>query len=173
VFVKPGNARKINMVERGVVKKISGISHAHRLLEERDVAGRQKKNARLFLFNELSNKKIDCEVKLDEEYCETLSVGSGFTLWAECENSMLGGSALGSKSKRAEEVGLEAAKELLSAVNSNAPVDFHMADQLIPYLALNGGTLSVPEMSNHAKTNIHVVNQFGFNLKMEGNVIKS
>jgi RNA 3'-phosphate cyclase len=173
VSVKPGSAREINMVERGKIEKISGISHAHKLLEGRDVAGRQKKNARLLLFNELSSMNIDCEIKLDEEYCETLSVGSGLTLWAECENAVLGGSALGSKNKRAEEVGLEAGRMLLAALKSKAPVDVHMADQLIPYLALNGGTLLAPELSNHAKTNMHVVNQFGFNLKTEGNVIKS
>lgn len=174
VYIKPAlRTSKITLLERGDIKQIKGISHAHKSLEERDVAGRQGKSARLNLFNDLSNKKIDCEIKIVEEYCEAYSVGSGLTLWAEFSNTTLGGSALGGKTKRAEEVGLEAAGDLISQLSSNTQLDVHMVDQIIPYLALLGGEVKIPSLSNHARTNIHVVNQFGFEVKVEGGILKS
>jgi RNA 3'-terminal phosphate cyclase (ATP) len=62
---------------------------------------------------------------------------------------------------------------MISELNSNAPVDVHMADQIIPYLAFHGGKVLAPNFSNHARTNIHVVNQFGFKLKTKDNLIES
>lgn len=173
ILVKPLRPRKIMLLERGAVKKIVGISHASKLLEKRDVAGRCGKSARVFLLNKLSSDKIDSDINIDFEYCDTPSTGSGLTLWAECENTIVGASALGSKLKKAEDVGDIAAGNLVSELRSRAPVDSHMADQLIPYLGLLGGVIKVPNLSSHAETNIIVVNQFGFKVEADGDTLKS
>jgi len=39
-------------------------------------------------------------------------------------------------------------------------VDTHLADQLIPYLALAGGSYTVREISLHTKTNIWTAEHF-------------
>jgi RNA 3'-terminal phosphate cyclase (ATP) len=39
-------------------------------------------------------------------------------------------------------------------------VDTHLADQLIPYLALAGGSYTVREMSLHTRTNIWTAEHF-------------
>jgi RNA 3'-terminal phosphate cyclase (ATP) len=39
-------------------------------------------------------------------------------------------------------------------------VDVHLADQLIPYLALAGGCCTVREISLHARTNIWTAGHF-------------
>ena len=43
---------------------------------------------------------------------------------------------------------------------SPAAVDWHLADQLIPYLALAGGSFTVREISLHTKTNIWTAGHF-------------
>jgi len=167
---------RIALEERGILKGIEGVSHASYDIKDRSVAERQNKGARMCLFNELSKRSISVQPNLAEEYSETHSTGSGLTLWTVYSNTLLGASALGEKSKKAEDVGSEAAQHLMSEIDAGAAVDSHMADQILPYLALFGGVVrvpAVPALSQHAKTNIHVINQFGFNLKVEGNVVKS
>ena len=65
---------------------------------------------------------------------------------------------MGKKGKPAEEVGREAAKELLGSINSNAALDKYMADQIIPFIALAKGKsrVKVEELTEHCLTNIRV-----------------
>jgi RNA 3'-terminal phosphate cyclase (ATP) len=44
--------------------------------------------------------------------------------------------------------------------HSPAAVDVHLADQLVPYLALAGGSYSTREVSLHTKTNIWTAGHF-------------
>lgn len=86
-----------------------------------------------------------------------LSTGSGITLWS----GYCGGSALGKKGLPAEKVGRRAAEEIILELSSKAPVDVHLADQLIPYMALAGNSsYTVRELTLHAATNIWVTEQF-------------
>jgi len=57
-------------------------------------------------------------------------------------------------------VGKSAAEELSLELVSGASVDVHLADQLVPYLALAGGSYSVREISLHTRTNIWTAGQF-------------
>ena len=72
----------------------------------------------------------------------------------------VGSDILGEKNKRAEVVGEECAQELNRALASCAPVDKHLADQLMPLLGIVGGEIFVQEISNHTLTNIYVTEQF-------------
>jgi RNA 3'-terminal phosphate cyclase len=87
------------------------------------------------------------------------SKGTAVTLTAEA-GTRLGGSALGERGKPAEEVGTEAAEELVSAVESGADVDEHAADQLVPYVALAGGSYEAPRVTSHLETNVEVTSEF-------------
>ncbi len=141
---------------RGVVFKppekvlIKGISHSSRLPEH--VALRQATSARRIL----SDAGYDASISVETNNYE--STGSGITLW--CDN--IGGCAIGERGKPAEKVGEEAAESLLIELSSGASVDVHLADQLIPYMALAGGSASITtrELTVHTKTNIWVVEQF-------------
>jgi RNA 3'-terminal phosphate cyclase (ATP) len=63
-------------------------------------------------------------------------------------------------------VGLEAAVDLKTAIDSQASVDKWMVDQLIPFMALatlasdQPSEVSIPELTKHAQTNIWVVQKF-------------
>ena len=88
----------------------------------------------------------------------TWTTGSGITLWAGYKS----GSALGERGKRAELVGEEAARSILIELQAPSTVDVHLADQLVPYLALATGTseLRVREMTKHLETNLYITQQF-------------
>ena len=76
---------------------------------------------------------------------------------------------------RAEDVGKAAAQEIIAELSSPAAVDTHLADQLIPYLALAGGSYTVRQISKHASTNIWTARQFlntVVNVTHEGNVLR-
>ncbi len=158
--------KNINLIERGKILSIKGISHAHKDLQKSEVAERQASSAKLEIFN-----KLNMESRIQREYVDALSYGSGLTLFAETENSFIGSDSLGERGKRAEIVGNEAAESLIKEILSNAPLDKHMADQIIPYLAIAGGSVRVSGITGHARTNVEIVRRFGFKLEMEGNVI--
>ncbi|MDY6779777.1 MAG: RNA 3'-terminal phosphate cyclase, partial [Halobacteria archaeon] len=74
--------------------------------------------------------------------------------------AVLGGSAVGERGKPAEEVGEEAARDLIGSVESRATVDLYSGDQLVPYVALAGGEYVAPEATSHLETNVWVCGKF-------------
>jgi RNA 3'-phosphate cyclase len=153
VKIKPCKKLKLlNLIERGNVKRYDIRSIVSKFLEKSKVAERQIEGAKKII------PKFDCEYF---EYVDTFSPGSTLHIHAHCDNSVLGSTALGEKGKPAEKVGEEVAKKLITQINSNACLDEHMADQILPYIALTGDSkVSVAEITNHCKTNIWVIEKF-------------
>ncbi len=173
-------AEPYTLLDPGRLVHIKGVSHASASLQHATVAERQASAAQIAL------KAIDVPVNITTEYVASTSPGSGITLYAifalkKDEIDMLhpirvGADALGAQGKPSEDVGLEAARELRRNINSKAPVDKHLADNLIPYLALFGGKLHVQDITDHTKTNIFVVEQFFgklFIIDQESNLIST
>ena len=77
-----------------------------------------------------------------------------------------GFTALGARGKPAEKVGQEAAADLVNFYTSGAPVDRHLADQIVLYLALceEESEFVVSGISQHLLTNLWVISRF-HNLK--------
>jgi len=142
--------KHIELVERGEVKDIEGISVCGSL--PKHIAERQANSARKLLFERGYNSEIKALA------VNTFSPGTCITLWANCENTILGSDSLGAKGKPAEKVGKEAAKDLLNSINSNVALDKHMADQIIPFIALAKGKskIKVEEITEHCLTNMKV-----------------
>jgi len=160
VRVRPSKLRGKSF-ER-VDEDVRGISHCQNLPEH--VALRQAEAARHFL----EEKGIRAEIKT--EVLKGLSTGSGIVLWSGYK----GGSALGERGKRAEEVGLEAAKEFLLEIKSDSSFDVHLADQLMPFAAVAEGSSSYTtrEVTLHQKSNAYVINSFlGEVVRFEGRKI--
>ena len=127
---------------------VQGASHCSNLPEH--VAARQADSAAEAL------KQAGFSAQISREVLCLPSMGSGITLWSGCK----GASCLGERGLPAEKVGRRAAKELIVELKSGATVDVHLADQLIPYLALAGGSYTVREISLHARTNIWTAGHF-------------
>ena len=171
--------KNLNLAERGNLKQIKVISGASESLRGKKVAERQSAGVREIL----GKLKLPTEEKI--EYYQTQSPGSQICLIAEF--SARGGSAsggenttfigtdnLGGLGKPAEEVGKEAALELLKEQKTEACLDKHSADQILPYLALAEGKshITVSEITNHCKTNIWTIEKFlDGEFKIKGNLM--
>ncbi|MCS7197654.1 MAG: RNA 3'-terminal phosphate cyclase [Candidatus Bipolaricaulota bacterium] len=148
-------SQSFDLSEQGRLREIRGLSLASHHLQKSRVAERQAEAARKLLSQELPRVSLEIETR----YAETLSPGSAVVLWADCEKTLLGGDALGERGISAERVGEQAASALLAELRSGATLDRHMADQIIPFLALFGGRFLCAELTDHVKTNIWVAEQ--------------
>lgn len=154
---------KIVLDEQGTLLVIKGVSHASKDLMKANVAERQAKTAK-FLLN-----KYKCKKDIQIQYVDSASTGSGVVLWAMFSKSLefstdnpivLGADSLGEKGKRAEKVGEEAALVLDRGISSEMPVDKYLADQLLIYMGLFGGSINVSEITSHCKTNQKIIEKF-------------
>jgi RNA 3'-terminal phosphate cyclase (GTP) len=171
------NIPKLNLVEQGTIAYIKGISHASKDLMKSEVAERQARSAEMELKKNFEN--INIEIRT--EYCDTLSTGSGITLMAYFYKNdeidpvnpvIIAGDSLGERGKKAETVGNVAVKNLLKQLESKAPIDQYLEDNIIPYLGLFGGKFRFNRLTNHTKTNIYVIEKFlDRTFKIENNII--
>ena len=146
----------LQKTERGKISKIRGISVAHKELQPRKVAERQRLGAIEYLKQTLGRK-----ASIMNFYADADSIGTFITLWlTDDRGNVLGADARGAKGKLAEIVGREAAQKLVEDWNTGATVDRHLADHLVPLLALAGGALKLPQITDHLRTNIEVVKHF-------------
>ena len=159
------NISPYNLTEQYHLIQIKGISHSSTDLQNAKVAERQAESARNML-----KLKFNVPITITAEYQDTLSTGSGITLWGifsknkddidENNPIRIGTDSLGEQGKKAETVGEEAANLLIKEIESKATVDKHLADQLPPFMALIGGKIKVSEITNHCRTNIYTIEQF-------------
>jgi RNA 3'-phosphate cyclase len=101
--------------------------------------------------------------------------GNGVFMAAASGINRAGFSALGARGKMAEAVADEALGAFRAFLESGAALDEHLADQLVPYLALAEGPseLLVQRISSHLKTNLWVIRHFRdrkMELKEEGDL---
>lgn len=155
--IGPDELSPVDLVGRGDITAVRGISLASHHLKEDEVAERQRKVARRLVANEYPSVDLGIETV----YVPSRSPGSCIVIWAVTEDGKrIGVDIIGENGKRSELVGQEAAQRLLDQLKTRAPVDEWLADQIIPVLALAGGTLQVPRFTNHVRNNIRVAKQF-------------
>ncbi len=154
-----------DLTEQGKLIVIKGISHASKNLIERQVAERQATAAKQAL------RILEKPIEIRTEYQETLSTGSGITLWAvfskqedeidQKNPTIIGADELGEPRKTAEQIGLTAANKLIKTIQSKAGTDEHTADNLIPLMALcKPSKIKVPKITEHIRTNIKTTEKF-------------
>ncbi len=149
---------KINLFKKdfGDIKRLHIFSVAHEELRQRKVSERQVKGAM-----EALERLGYPEPQIYRQYANTFSIGTSITVWVEDTNgNIMGADNLGQKGKLAEIVGEEAVMKLHEDISAGANVDRHLADHLIPLLALFGGEIKVPVFTEHLLTNIWVCEQF-------------
>jgi len=78
-----------------------------------------------------------------------------------------GFSALGEPGKPAEDVAGDAVAAARDFRDGPGAVDRHMADQLVPYLALAGGEVAIPRVTDHVETCAALVGEFGLAVEIE------
>lgn len=156
VEFEPARPKPIVATERGALRTIRVFSSAAAVLRQRRVAERQVEGA-LRSLSGLPLAPVE-----NVEYSHSFSAGSALCIVAEFESCRIGASSLGARGKMAEQVGSEAAERFLEEFNCAACLDRHMADQILPYMALagSGSRVTVAKVTEHCRTNMWVIEKF-------------
>ncbi len=164
-------AAKMHLISKPEIVAIKGVSSASSRLKKAHVAERQSEGAAKILGNLYP-------VNIKNGYQDTASAGTVITLWALSPEgkALMGADALGERGLRAEKVGAAAAQKLLKILHSHSVIDRHLADNLIPLLALVGGSIKTDKITGHIRSNIYVCEQFldvTFNVDEMSNTISA
>jgi RNA 3'-terminal phosphate cyclase (ATP) len=169
--VKPNPSLKpIKLTRSGKIQSIQGLSVCT-FLSDRQVAERQASAAGNHLFQ--SGYTADIQVLNDQS--NPFQKGSSIILWAKTGTGiLLGADAIGELRKTSEEVGKKAADKLMAELEVMPTVDIHLADMLIPYMALSYGksVIFARAISEHIQSNIWLMEKM-LNVKFNINKLNS
>ncbi len=172
--VKPTpNLRPFRLESFGKLREGKGISVCT-FLADRKVAERQA----LAAIQRLSEKGYRADIQIVNDTSNPLQKGSSIALWAETDTGVVvGADAIGELKKMAEAVGTEAAEKLAAELAAQVTVDSHLADMLIPYVALAKGASAylTRSVSEHLEANIWLAEKMlnaRFNIKKVGAVYR-
>jgi len=141
----------------GNLLSIRGISVCT-FLADRRVAERQAVTAK----ERIGSAGLTAEIEVVNDTSNPLQKGSSLVLWAETDTgALLGGDAIGELGKPSENVAREAADNLLKELRSKATVDSHLADMLVPYVALaqDSSVYLSRVVTDHLDTNMWLAEQ--------------
>jgi len=147
----------IRLEDFGSLRYLRGVSVCT-FLADRRVAERQAVAAN----ERIKTAGLKAEVEVVNDTSNPVQKGSSLVLWAETDTgALLGGDAIGELGKPSETVGREAADNLLKELESKATVDSHLADMLVPYVALaQGKSVYFSRLvTDHLDTNIWLAEQ--------------
>jgi RNA 3'-phosphate cyclase len=165
--------QQLRLESFGKIKIIKGVSVCT-FLAERKVAERQAKAANHYL----KKKGYTADIQIINDRSNPMQKGSSLVLWAETDTGViLGADAIGELRKASEVVGREAAEKLYAEISDKPTVDVHLADMLIPYIALaKGKSLYLTRtISEHLETNIWLAEKtldVKFNMEKVGELYK-
>ncbi len=170
LIVKPQRQLKPFRAESfGKLQTIRGVSVCT-FLAERKVAYRQAEAAGQIL----AAKGYHADIQIVNDSSNPVQKGSSISLWATTDTqAIIGADAIGELKKPAEAVGTEAAEKLLAELEAKVTVDVHLADMLVPYVALaeGGSAYLTRTVTDHLEANIWLVEKMlavRFNVKRVG-----
>ena len=155
--------KRIEMYETGTVQNILGVCHASKELEPEKIVEQIIEPTKILLSNHAPN------INIRMSYSETDSPGVTLFIYAVLEHKTFEGPKFYKITANEiyefgkttpEQMAEKTANKLIKNINSHAPVDKWLGDQLIPLLAILGGKIRVPEITKHMKSNIHVCELF-------------
>lgn len=143
----------LTCTERGTLQQIQGEAVSCNLPAH--IAKRMARQATSRLDN--TNTSLDIAPKV----VDSAGPGAGLFLATHYEHSRAGFMVLGEPGKPSEQVADEACDALLQFHRADAPIDPHLADQLLLPLALADGqsVFRTTRITGHLQTNAHVIQQ--------------
>ena len=150
----PGRLHPLTCLRRGMLRAVRGSAGVVHL--PRSIAERQQARAEMRL--------REMRVPVTIEVIEGNGPGPGTHLFvlAEAEGSRAGFAALGERGKPAERVADEACAALGDYLEAEGALDPHLADQVLPALALAEGesAFTTTAVTPHLVTNAWAIRQF-------------
>ena len=158
----PSSLSPIELETRGELEDVEIYSKASEDLTDPEVADRQASHAK----DELEAAGFPATVQR-VDYVSTASTGSSLLLRGVYEQSVVGFDALGERGRTSETVAEGAVQQFTAFHDTDGAVDVHMADQLMPFLALASGRVQIPAVSAHVESNLDVIGAFGSDLRLD------
>jgi len=172
--VKPPDAlQPVKLNNFGKLRSVKGVSVCT-FLADRKVAERQAKASHTYF----SEKGYTADIQVVNDQSNPFQKGSSIALWAETDTgAILGADAIGELKRTSEAVGVKAAEKLYAELSVKPTVDVHVADMLVPYMALAEGTSSflTREVSEHLETNVWLAEKMlkaRFNIQKVNNLFR-
>lgn len=162
LHLQPTDLSTVEASERGELVAARCYSIVSADLVESEVGIRQAESAS----SRLESRGIDVQTEQISRV-ETKSTGSALAVELEYEHTRAGFDALGERGVPAEKIATRAVDEALDFHQGDAAVDRHLGDQLLVFLALAGGELSVPSVTDHVATSLDLLEQFGFDCTLD------
>ncbi|MHC3436895.1 RNA 3'-terminal phosphate cyclase [Natrialbaceae archaeon A-gly3] len=161
----PSTLEPLALEKRGSLEAVRIYSTEADALADRGVAHRQAEGA----LERLSLEEHGLEVAERVEITSASpSPGSAVVIRVDCADSLAGFSALGERGTPAERVGEDAADAANRFLEGEAPVDEHLGDQLLVFLALAGGQVRIPTVTAHVRTSLALLEDFDVQIDVDG-----
>lgn len=148
LHVWPSTLSPVELAETGRATSARVYSKAAADLVDAEAAERQADAAT----DSLAGLGMDV-VRRRATYAATDSAGSVVTVRVDAGAAVAGFDAYGAPGKAAEDVANEAVDAARRWRESGAAVDAHLADQLLVFLALAGGRVAIPRVTDHVSSN--------------------
>lgn len=158
--VTPSSLSRFDIETRGPLERVDVYSKAAVDLADSEVADRQASHAA----TRLDEMGVPADVA-SVDYVEADSPGSSLLLRATYDGAVAGFSALGERGRRSEDVAEATLTDFGQFHAGDAPVDEHMADQLLVLLAIAGGRVRIPRLTDHVRTNLELIAAFGSDIE--------
>ncbi len=150
--------------EQGNIIEVKGIALSS-LLQKRKVSERMAEECR----KKLQAKGYRAHLEQVYDHKESpafkeasLQAGAALAIWARTDQGgAIGSDMAGAPRRAAEYIGRNVARYLIEDLKTGASVDRHLADQLIPFCALAGGTSEyiIPLLSEHVEARLWLVEE--------------
>lgn len=156
----------LTVLQRGKLTRLRIVTAVGNLAKT--VAERQLQSALSALKGRLE-RGLPMEIEVKE--LQVFGQGTFIFIKAEYEHAVAGFTALGERGKPAETVGVEAARDFIEHHETGEPLDPHLADQLVLYLARARGpsVFRTSRITRHLETNLMVAGYFlKFDASLQG-----
>jgi RNA 3'-terminal phosphate cyclase (ATP) len=157
ITIKPSNKIKpLKLKEENEFTNVSGKINISNL-PDHIITRMRHATIKTFLKNNIMTS-------IDVDQTTSLSPGVGITLWTQTKDAILGNTMLGEKGVSSEEIGHNAANNLLKEIESEVNIDIYAFDQILPYMVIakkqGESSCKIRELSSHASTNMWLLQRF-------------
>jgi len=167
--VWPSDPDPLALAAPGPVTGARVYSTASADLADADVAERQVDAA----VAELADRGVEA-VTARTTYGESASPGSVVVVRLDREGGVAGLDACGEQGVSAERVAAAAFEDFEAVADESVAVDEHLADQLAVFVAVAGGRVAVPRVSDHLASSLDLFEAFGYEVAVterEGRIV--
>jgi len=173
-----GRLKPLTLVARGKLTEIKGVALSS-LLKTRKVSERMAKECQRKLRAKGYDPQIDIYYDTKEKPAyqrASIQAGASLAIWARTDDGCLIGSDMAGALRRpAEFIGRQVAKSLIDVLMTEATVDKHLADQVVPFSALAEGWSAylIPEMTEHIEARLWLVEKIlGVKTEVRNNLVR-